>query len=144
MTFVRENVYRLLIERSEDDSRETRTLCIDFTTVRGAPVVSAWIETYLPPRWLDDGLREEQRLSTQRMYVYGSNILEKKRISVGDIAAFQVADALGREAVVGREAASLVHMVLSQWFIHGPKHVQNVFAETAPRWWSLVDPKKRE
>lgn len=142
MGFERPNVYRLTVEGA---GLERKDLCMEFQASKGAPIVSCWVETfsrasYSPDTGFTDGGFEQ----TRRAYVYGSELLKRKRVTTADMACFNLANALAKEAVVGAAAGDLVHTVLFDWFLKGPKHLTRDIAAAAPEWWKVMQRFIRE
>lgn len=138
--FVRENIYRLQIG---NDVQARQFLCMEFMGLTGAPAARAWIETEVP-REFDRNFEEWKGGhidKTDSVWVYGREILQKKRVTTADMATYWACDALAKEAIIGTEAGSFVHLVLHEWFINGPKARTKVLQKAAPEWWALITEK---
>lgn len=135
--FVRENVYRLQIG---NELHARKFLCMEFVGLTGAPAAAAWIETETPRKydkkeyeWTGGGIEE-----SQKVWVYGREILDKKRVTGTDMAVYWICDALARGAVTGTEGASnLVHIVLVEWFLTRKARCKPL-REAAPEWWRVI------
>lgn len=138
--FVRENVYRLQIG---NEFKNRKFLCMEFVGLTGAPAARAWIETEVPKEFDRDfkEWREERLDRSNSVWVYGREILEKKRVTNADMAVYWACDALAKEAVASPEASSFVHLVLFEWFVKAPKARTKVLKDAAPEWWELINRK---
>jgi len=147
MSFERENIYRMRI--GGKGWHDAITLCMEFKSVQGGPWVQAWIETKVPPDW-KTGRMEPTVTVSQRATCRADDIFYnarstgkvKKRVSAGAAAVYWAADALARDAICGKEASNLVHGVLAEWFIKGPKSRSQPLREAAPEWWEIVTTKR--
>jgi hypothetical protein len=135
--YTRKNTYELVLN---PHPHEKQVFFIEFFLgYGGAPAITAWVETQQYGEWKDNGDYIEPRVSvSQKVYRYGRDILDKKRQTNADINGYLMADALAREAVVGREASSLVNSVVHDWIIKAPKSVSKPIREAAPEWWDLL------
>lgn len=139
--FVRENVYRLQIG-NETGARQF--LCMEFLGLTGAPSAAAWIETETPQKfdkkeyeWKGGQIQE-----SAKVWVYGREILDKKRVTAADMAVYWICDALARGAVAGNEEANnLVHVVLVEWFLTRKARCKPL-RDAAPKWWALLTKKE--
>lgn len=140
--YVRPNIYRLILD-GQALPRERQELCVEFFLAQTCPAIKVWVETHLPPSydhkkelWIDDRLDV-----SENVYVYGRAVLDKKRLTYADMATYQLADALARDAVVGKEAGSLCNAVVFDWIVRGPKTRSAPIAKAAPEWWERVTRK---
>lgn len=130
--YTRKNLYELVLNPKR---RERQVFFIEFFLAGGgAPSITVWVETTIPGKWPD----EESVSVSDKVYRYGRDILQKKRITNADMNGYIMAEALAREAVVGREASTMVNSVVHDWIIKAPKSVSKPIAEAAPEWWAIL------
>lgn len=135
--FVRENVYRLQIG---NEVQRRQFFCMEFVGLTGAPAARAWVENEVP-REFDRNFEEWREARIEKstsVWVYGREVLEKKRVTSVDMAVYWACDALAKEAVASPEAGSFVHFVLFEWFVKGPKARIKPLRDAAPEWWAIL------
>jgi hypothetical protein len=140
--YVRPNIYRLILD-GQALPRERQELCVEFFLAQSCPCIKVWVETHVPPRydhtaeeWIDHHIT-----TSDYVYFYGRSVLEKKRVTYADMATYQLAEALARDAVVGKEAGTLCNSVVFDWIVRGPKTRSAPIAKAAPEWWERVTRK---
>lgn len=145
MSYVRPNVWRLMIDRRKGIWEIRKEICVEFFIAQYTGAMKVWLETHNPRRFdsVEHKWVEEHTDVSDAVYVYGHTMINNK-MSESPWVSLQMMEALGRGEVFGNSAYSFVNTCMYQFIIKGPADRSKYLRSGAPEWWELVQPKGEE